>query len=164
AVLSPGFAAFAVVVQGRNANYSFAADEHFVATLSLQGTVLDGFECSDVVFGPNVPWHCTANASGTRVSCGARRVGPCHVSDPDDMMICDALNAADAENRYHDTHGSYLAGWCGDLPGFVPSPGVTCSTNLSGLAGFVVTTSHPAGRWPDCVWVSDPAPENPNLV
>jgi hypothetical protein len=53
-----------------------------------------------------------------------------HVSDPDDMMICDALNGADAEARYRETHGSYLGGQCRDLPGFVSSPHVNCWTSM----------------------------------
>src|SRR5262249_46125403 len=151
---SPGFAAFAFVVQGRGARYAFAPQEHLVATISLDAGVLDGLECSDAFFGPSVPWHCAAGLSGTRVSCCARRVGPCHVSDPDDMMVCDALDAAAAESRYREAHGAFFAGDCADLPGFVPSPSVVCSAAPIGTTGFTVGTSSPFGRWRSCVWIS----------
>ena len=68
--------------------------------------------------------NCAFNASEDRVTCnGPSPVGPCHIGDADDLIICDMVNAAIAEDRYFAARGTYFSGPCTGLPGFDPSPG-----------------------------------------
>jgi hypothetical protein len=160
--LSPGFEAFAFVIQGRDATYRLEPDRHVIATISLDARVLNGLDCGDAFFGPSVPWQCTPNPSGRTVTCGARRMGPCNVSDPNDMIVCDVLNAVDAEARHLAQQGVYHGGPCDELPGFVSSPDVSCYTS-DWPGGFAISASHPQARW-SCTWNTDIAPPNSKLV
>jgi len=156
--------AYAIVVEARAA--SLALVDVLGATVSLDATALNGRQCADALFADVLPWHCTPRGLGRTARCGgARRLGPCRVSDPNDMVVCDALGAAAAEDAYFAQSGAYLAGSCTDLPGFVPTPGVTCTTALVGLdgsPGFEVATLHPQAFW-SCIWLSDPVAGIPKL-
>jgi hypothetical protein len=157
--------AYAIVVEARAA--SLALVDVLGATVSLAAAALNGRQCADALFADVLPWHCTPRGSGRNARCGgARRFGACRVSDPSDMVVCDALGAAAAEDAYFAQNGAYLAGSCMDLPGFVPTPGVTCLTALAvdadGSPGFEVSTLHPQASW-SCTWFSDPAAGNPKL-
>jgi prepilin-type N-terminal cleavage/methylation domain-containing protein len=78
----------------------------------------------------------------------------------------DARNAATGQEAYFVDNNSYSSA-CDQLPGFVPSEGVVCTTTpgtcASGGAGFNVTTSHPDSTFTDCQWESCPA-SGQNLV
>jgi hypothetical protein len=77
---------------------------------------------------------------------------------PGDMMICDAQNAANAQELYRAQTGAYYTGSCADLPGFAASPNVTCTTSGSD-AGFMVSTSHvDPSQWSACEWNSQSTP------
>lgn len=80
------------------------------------------------------------------------RVGPCHVGDPDDLVVCDAENAAHAEVAYFFAHGAFYGGDCTGMPAFVPSPGVACSAAGFG-SGYSISTAHPQA-YRSCTYVS----------
>ena len=154
--------AYAIIVEARAAGLALV--DVLGATVTLDATTLNGHQCGDALFADVLPWHCTPRGWGRTARCGgARRVGPCRVSDPNDMVVCDALGAASAEDAYFAANGSYLAGSCADLPGFVPTPGVTCFMALTvdgdGSPGFEVATLHPQASW-SCTWLSA---ANPNF-
>ena len=153
-------AAYAIDVEARGVTLALAGV--LEATVSLHGTVLNGRQCGDALFADVLPWRCTVGAYGNSARCGsARRVGPCRVSDPNDMVVCDALNAAAAEDAYFFETGSYFGGPCANMPRFVPTPGVACTaartTNGDGSPGFALATTHPQASW-SCTWYSDTGP------
>ena len=75
----------------------------------------------------------------------------------------DARNAASAEEAYFIDNATYWAGDCSSLPGFSLSEGVTCTTTGTATS-FTVTTSHPSASLTSCVWTSNPAAGQPNMV
>jgi hypothetical protein len=113
-------------------------------TLTFGPGSVSTFQCGSVYYSTIQPYQCEFSASGDRATCkGPRPGGPCHIGDPDDLIVCDARNAAEAEGVYFAQTGSYRAGSCDDLPGFKPSPDVTCTVIVFD-GGFAVATSHPA--------------------
>ena len=84
------------------------------------------------------------------------------MGDPKDLVVCDLLNAAHAEDRYFTEHGTYLTGPCTALPRFVASPGVTCTVR-GGASAVTVSTWH-ADLIYSCYWTSNPSPGNPNIT
>ena len=120
-------------------------------------------QCGQTVYFAENATHCTFTASGGAVECtGPPAVGPCHLGDPDDLMVCDLLDAVRSQVRYFSLNGTYFTGSCTALPGFVPSPGVTCATTGTATE-FWVTTSHPSATRAFCDWSSS-APSGQNLV
>ena len=70
----------------------------------------------------------------------------------------DARNAATGQEAYYLDTLSYFAGDCTLLPGVNLSPGVACTTNITGGGGaFQVATSHPRATV-SCVFTSDTEP------
>src|SRR5262249_13329517 len=47
---------------------------------------------------------------------------PCSNPDPNALVACDARNAASVEEAYYAANGTFFAGMCSALPGFMPSP------------------------------------------
>jgi len=120
-------------------------------------------QCGDVYYTTLRPTNCRFNVSEDQVACsGPPPVGPCHLGDANDLVLCDLLNAADAETRYFADHATYLSGPCSILPGFVGSPGVTCTAYTSGTQAWV-STSNPSATYLGCTWSSDPG-ANPAIV
>jgi hypothetical protein len=120
-------------------------------------------QCGEVWYTTLRNTNCEFTATGDRVTCaGPPPVGPCRIGDPDDLGICDLLNAVRAEDRYFLKHQTYLAGSCDDLPQFVPSPGVACTVSASSTS-FVVSASQ-GSAIKSCVWVSNPPPNGQNLT
>lgn len=74
-------------------------------------------------------------------------------------VMCDARNAATAEEAYYDDMSAYMNGDCSLLPGFDGSPGVTCTATVTGDV-FQIQTSHPSSPR-SCTWTSN---VSPNLV
>jgi len=76
------------------------------------------------VFVPTVP--CAENRRGTTITCGSPPpIGPCRVGDPRDVLACEVLAVAAAEDAYKATHGTYFATTptgCASLPGYTPTP------------------------------------------
>jgi len=87
---------------------------------------------------------------------------PCSDPDPNALVACDARNAASVEEAYYASNGTFFAGMCSALPGFMPSPFVSCVTAETSL-GYVVATAHPNATVA-CVWTSNPMPGEPHLV
>ena len=72
----------------------------------------------------------------------------------------DARNAATGQEAYYLDTLSYFAGDCSLLPGVNLSPGVTCTTNITGAGNaFEIATSHPRATV-SCTFTSD---TDPNL-
>src|SRR5438034_3635557 len=66
-------------------------------------------QCGEVWYTTLRETNCTFTRGGGRVTCsGPPPVGPCHIGDPDDLMICDLLDAAHAEDTYFAAHGTYF--------------------------------------------------------
>jgi hypothetical protein len=120
-------------------------------------------QCGNAIYSTIAQNDCRFARNGNAITCaGPRPVGPCHTGDPDDLIICDVLDAAHAETTYFAENGVYFTGDCKDLPGFVPSPGVICSAHGDALA-FTITAAHPLAIYTACTWTSDPGPGE-NLV
>jgi len=130
------------------------------ATFTLGSGPTSTLQCASVYYSTIQLTSCRFSASGDGVTCrGPRRVGPCHVGDPDDLVVCDAQDAAQAEEAYFSAHGAYYTGDCRGMPTFVPSPGVTCIA--AGYAsGFGISTAHPQA-YIQCLYTST---ANPALV
>jgi hypothetical protein len=112
-------------------------------------------------FSPVIP--CTQNRSGTRISCGtAPPIGPCRVGEPRDVVVCEVLAVAAAQDAYKAAHGTYFAtsGDCANLPGYTPTPASGVSCNLSSASGtsFTITAIHVnAPAW-TCIYTSTETP------
>jgi hypothetical protein len=132
-------------------------------TLAL-GASASNIQCGSVFYNTVQLTRCTFSASGNRVTCsGPPPVGPCHVGDPVDLMICDVVNAAHAEDEYFAAQGVYFTGPCTGLPGFVPSPGVTCYAAGSATAFDVLSTQSAEAPF-TCEWLSNAPPTTDKLV
>lgn len=101
---------------------------------------------------------CKFRGDGRTLECtSGPRVGPCRVSTPNDLLLCDVQNAAAAEERYRADTGSYYDGPCEGLPGFRPSPDVTCTANATPDGFSIHTTSPKATYLSGCTWDSGPS-------
>jgi hypothetical protein len=111
-------------------------------------------QCGSVYFTSPLPTTCAFSAGGA--SCEGLPIGgPCRIGDPDDLAVCDIVNAIRGQERFQARHGFYFSGACATLPGVVKSPGVTCVTFGDSLR-FDLHASHPwASRF--CTWTSTPA-------
>ena len=69
----------------------------------------------------------------------------------------DARNAAAAEEAYFVDNLTYYTGSCENLPGVIPSEGVTCTATAAGANNFSIQTSHPSANY-ICTWSSDTSP------
>lgn len=113
-------------------------------------------QCGETWYSTVASTHCAFTASGDRMTCsGPPPVGPCHIGDPDDLVVCDLLSAVHAEDQYFAAHGTYVGGACTDLPGFRPSPGVTCTTTGTST-DFTITASHLDALRGSCTWIKNP--------
>jgi hypothetical protein len=112
------------------------------------------------------PWEtpsfwarCRMSPGGTRLSCRPPDpAGPCGVGDPEDLMLCDALGAAAAQEAHRTETGSYFQGECHDLPGFQGSPDVACTSNSNGTRASVHTTHPQMPMSVGCIWDSESEP------
>jgi len=111
---------------------------------------------------PIIP--CTQSRSGTRISCStAPPIGPCRVGEPRDVLVCEVLAVAAAEEAYRATHGTYLAttgSGCANLPGYTPTPesGVSCSVFAVSSTSFTIGAIHTnAPNW-TCMYRSTETP------
>jgi hypothetical protein len=165
--------ALSVAIDARRGTYDTTSDleSHFVS-LAFAGTGVADV-CAERAFYPwlftglpgvepweALPWQpsCKFRSDGRTLQCSTGpQVGPCHVSAPGDLMVCDAQNAAALQRRYRNK-GPYDTGPCTDLPGFSGSPNVTCTTTGTDV-GFIVTTSHvDSSQWSACTWDSQATP------
>lgn len=110
---------------------------------------------------PIIP--CTQNGRGTRISCStAPPIGPCRVGEPRDVLECEILAVAAAEDAYKAAHGIYfpeLPTDCANVPGYTPTPesNVSCSvwgTSTSITIGAIHTN---APNW-TCMYYSEETP------
>jgi hypothetical protein len=116
--------------------------------------------CASRYFTTTLPTSCRFGTGGSRVTCeGPPSVGPCRVSDPDDLLICDLVNVAAAQARWRARRGTYFTGTCDDLPGVVGSPGVVCGV-VGDAGAFTANAAHPSATR-SCTWSSA---GQPNLV
>ena len=166
--------ALSIVLDARRGTYDGTSDlESHIVTLAFAGTGTADV-CAELAFYPWLftglpgvePWEalswqpsCKFRSNGRTLECTTGpKVGPCRVSTPADMMICDAQNAAGAQEQYRNDTGAYYTGPCAALPGFVSSPDVTCSTSGSD-SGFTVSTNHvDMAQWQECTWNSQGTP------
>lgn len=117
-------------------------------------------QCGSVYVTSELATRCAFEVGGV-VCQGPRIGGPCRVGDPDDLVVCDVLNAVRAQARWFARRGDYFSGACGVLPGVVTSPGVSCVT--AGTADeFQVYAAHPSALR-QCTWTSAPG-AGQNLV
>ncbi|MFN8545700.1 MAG: hypothetical protein U0807_16060 [Candidatus Binatia bacterium] len=73
-----------------------------------------------------------------------------------------AANSAAAQERYRETHGTYLVrGGCSELPGVSLPEGVRCRIGAGSHGAFRITTDRPLGADVTCTWDSG---AQPNLV
>jgi hypothetical protein len=166
--------ALSVTLDARRGTYDGTSDleSHFV-TLAFAGSGTADV-CAELPFYPwlftglpgvdpweALPWQpsCKFRGNGRTLECATGpKVGPCRVSIPGDMMICDAQNAAGAQEQYRNDTGAYYTGSCAGLPGFVGSPNVTCNTAGSDTT-FTVSTFHvDPSPWFECDWNSQGTP------
>ncbi len=147
-------------------NGQFHGSALFVEVSLAAGPGLITTQCGIQVYSTmNAPDVCDFDARGNTAVChGPPPVGPCRVGDPNDLVFCDIVNAAHAEDAYFRAHGTYFTGPCSGLPGFQESPGVTCVASGSATA-FTISDSHPNMRMSGgCTWTSPVSPTFQNLV
>src|SRR5207244_1167586 len=76
--------------------------------LAATGAAPEG-QCGFAIFTDLTPARgtCAFGRDGSRVSCaGPPPVGPCHLGNPDDLLVCDLLHARDAETRFFARNGT----------------------------------------------------------
>jgi hypothetical protein len=156
-------ATFAFLVEARGGAFPLTAADSLYLTFAM-GAVGNQLQCGDTTFIPGRERTCSTKSART-LECGSgRRVGPCHASDPNDLVVCDVDDAVAAQARYFARHHSYFSGDCDDLPTFVASPGVACNTAGTD-SDFSVTAIHPSMRWSiGCTWTNTVPPTQQNLV
>jgi len=78
----------------------------------------------------------------------------------DSRIQADARNAATAEEAYFVDAQVYLtSGNCSTLPGMSVSAGVTCTLATgTGSPSYLITTSHPAASFTNCIYDSGASP------
>jgi hypothetical protein len=168
---------YAILIDARRGTYDSTSDleSHFVMLAFAATGTTD--QCAVRPFYPwlftGIPgvdpyeaadWMpaCKFRSNGRSLDCtSGPRVGPCRVSMPNDLLLCDVQNAAAAQPQYRDATGSYYDGPCEGLPGFIPSPGVTCTARGTADAFTIETYSADATYLSGCIWSSI---ANPNLV
>jgi hypothetical protein len=166
---------YALSIDARRGTYGSTSDleSHFLMIAFAAEGVTD--QCAVRPFYPwlftNVPgggedyeafdWMpaCKFRSNGRSLDCtSGPRVGPCRVSLPNDMLLCDVQNAAAAQPQYRTATGSYYDGPCEGLPGFAGSPGVTC-TATGNAEGFSIYTHSPDATYVGgCTWQSGDPP------
>lgn len=160
---------YAVMIDARRGTYGTTSDleSHFVmlafatSGLAANCAVQPFYPWLFVNSPPGTPPYeaedwvpaCKFRSDGRTMDCASGpRVGPCRVSMPNDMLLCDVQNAAAAEEQYRTATGSYYSGPCTGMPEFRPSPEVTC-TATAGEDAFVVHTTSPQATYPSgCTW------------
>jgi hypothetical protein len=155
-------AAFSLTIEGKRLALSFPPQTVPFVGLTVNA---DAYQCGQTLFFSDQALRpgCASSKGTLRCVSGGPPSGPCRVSSPEDLVICDALNAANAEQTDFEKRGTFFIGQCADLAGFSSSPGVSCV--VGGLqTGFAVTTTHPAMFFTSgCTWMSDPTPPLRNL-
>lgn len=111
-------------------------------------------------YGTVVP--CTQNRSGTRLSCStAPPIGPCRVGEPRDVLECEVLAVATAQEAYKARYGTYFetSGDCMSLPGYTPTPesGVSCFLSGSSTSFTITAINHNAPAY-TCIYTSTGTP------
>lgn len=90
---------------------------------------------------------CTLDRRGTTITCGSPPpIGPCRVGEPRDVLACEVLAVAAAEDAYKAAHGTYWsgAGGCPALPGYTPTPEALVSCVLVGSTfSFSIAAASP---------------------
>ena len=115
----------------------------------------------DSFLGPVVP--CTQNARGTRISCStAPPIGPCRVGEPRDVLVCEVLTVAAAQDAYKAAHGTYFGPSfdCASLPGYTPTPesGVSCTIYAVSSTSFTIAAIHLNAPAYTCMYTSTATP------
>jgi hypothetical protein len=109
--------------------------------------------------GPILP--CAQNRRGSTITCStAPPIGPCRVGEPRDVLKCEVLTVAAAEEAYKATHGTYLAANCASLPGYTPTPesGVSCSVFPASSTGFTIAAINNYAPNFTCMYYSTATP------
>ena len=150
-----------VAVRSRRGAYALTQDT-FPAKVSLAFApgVPTAEQCGEAWVGPGL---CTTNGSGSVLSCIPPRSLRVCSGDPSALVRCDLQNAARAQEAQFAVTGDYIAGACTSIPGFVPSPFVTCTTTGDRVE-FMVMTAHPSLLFVLCRWESNPAPGARQMV
>ncbi len=165
---------YGVAIEARRGSYASTSDleSHFVM-LAFAATG----PTQDCAVHPFYPWlfvdvpggggpyeaaewmpACKFRGDGRTLDCtSGPRSGPCRVSMPNDLLLCDVQNAAAAEEQYRAETGSYYDGACEGLPGFRSSPGVTCTAHATPDGFSIHTTSPDATYLSGCTWDSGPS-------
>src|SRR5262249_40738697 len=85
--------------------------------------------------------RCDFAAGATRLGCGSLPpIVPCRKPAADALVVCDAGNAAAAQEAYYAVNATFFSGACSALPGFTPSPFVVCIATGTAV-NFVVDTA-----------------------
>jgi hypothetical protein len=106
---------------------------------------------------------CAKNGRGTRITCEtARPIGPCRVGEPRDVLVCEVLAVAAAQEAYkaaHDTYFQTTAG-CASLPGYMPTPdsGVSCTIYATSSVGFSIAATNANAPAYTCIYTSTDTP------
>jgi hypothetical protein len=156
-------ATFAFLLEAHGGAFPLTAADSLYVTFAM-GAAGDQLQCGDTTFVPGAQRTCVAKSARTLECSSGPRVGPCHASDPNDLVECDVDDAVAAQVRYFARHHTYFSGDCHDLPTFVASPGVACVTTGT-TSDFSITASHPRMRWSiGCTWTNTVPPMQQNLV
>lgn len=134
-------------------------------TMAL-GSAADGAEtCAQHAFPsyvvlPTVP--CTENRRGTTITCGSPPpIGPCQVGEPRDVLACEVLAVATAQEAYKAAHGTYWSGpgGCAGLPGYTPTPEALISCAVTGSTfAFAIAAASPYTPNYYCYYLSTATP------
>ncbi len=134
------------------------------STTCAQRTFPSWVDGSFNYLSPIIP--CTQSRSGTRISCStAPPIGPCQVGEPRDVLACEILAVAAAQDAYKATHGTYFTAvdgfWqdCANVPGYTPTPesGVSCNLGASSTS-FTIAAIHTDGPNWSCMYRSTESP------
>jgi hypothetical protein len=156
-----GDGTFALRVQGRRRDYARRSDIRPIrVTIALAAAGATGARCGETTL--SIP-RCTFAATGNTLRCeppASQRRCP---AAADAAVVCDAKNAAAAEDAFLTMQGQYYSGDCSGLPGFTSSPDVVCVASGAGDTVYSLTTASPTSSIV-CVYSSIPRAGDPNLV
>lgn len=148
-----------VVIRSRRGSYVLTRDTFpDKVSLAFASGVPTADQCGEAWVGRGL---CATNGSGSVLSCVPPKPLRVCSGDPSALVRCNLQNVARAEEVQYAVTGQYVAGACTDVPGFVPSPSVICTTT-GDRVDFTAIASHPS--LVSCQWESSPAAEERQMV
>lgn len=155
-----GEGTLALRVEGRRRDYTPSTEVRPVrVTVALAAAAASPAQCGETTL--SLP-RCTFTQAGNTLRCEPPAPQRRCPTDLDGAIVCNAKNAAAAEDMYFTVHGEYYSGECGGLPGFTLSADVHCLAVGVVSQYTIVTVSSLSSLV--CIYSSNPHSGDPSLI